>query len=769
MHTSTDTASNWILEDKGFDPKAVVHHGNKYFLGNGYMGYRGTMEEFEAGELVGIMVAGLYDKVGNSWREPVNAPNPFFTRVIHNNTPLHLLHSPIENHQQSLHLRLACHSRSTTFTTPENNRVTLTARRFLSQANRHLLAMEYTIHCEQSAELTIETGIDTKIWDINGPHLHIENAAIDDDIIVARCKTQELGRRVAMAETVVWDNPSAQQETMAGGFLRSFRLQAKAGQTYRFWKFAALFTDNDGVASPENEAVQLCRQAREAGFAKVFEDHAAAWEKHWLEADVEIEGDPEGQFALRYSLYHLLSIAPEHSERLSIPARGLSAQVYKGAVFWDTEMFMVPFFLSTLPHIARNLILYRYHTLDGARRKAKEYGFEGAFFAWESQESGDDACSLFNITDVFTGRPMRTYFRDKQIHVSAAIAHAIQDYLQQTGDEAFLLEGGAEVIFECARFFQSYAYYKVSRERYEFLDVTGPDEYHERVHNNAYTNRMVRQTFGIALEVRDLLEKRHPEFFAALIERLSLKEMLDSLPELVAKTFVPGPAPETGIIPQFDGYETLEDVTLQTLKSRLLNPTEYLGGGNGLATSTRILKQADVVLMLSLFPEDYSKEIQQANWNYYEPRTEHGSSLSACAYARVAAQIREPDVAYPHFLKSATIDLTGKSKQYIGPLYIGGTHPASNGGAWMVAILGFAGLQINPEGPSLHPCLPRQWKSLRFRVHWHGQAFTVAIRRDETTIEADKTNDETCAWTVGNQRLSCPPGKVSVCKPEANA
>ena len=158
---------------------------------------------------------------------------------------------------------------------------------------------------------------------------------------------------------------------------------------------------------------------------------------------------------------------------------------------------MLPFFNHTFPELARNLLLYRYHTLVGARRKAQEYGFRGAFYAWESQDEGKDACTLFNITDVFTNRPMRTYFRDKQVHISGDVAYAFWQYFITTGDASIWTDGGAEVVFECARFFLSYMYYNLDKHRYEILDVIGPDEYHDRVHNNAFTNRLVAHTLEI--------------------------------------------------------------------------------------------------------------------------------------------------------------------------------------------------------------------------------------------------------------------------------
>src|SRR5262249_14910304 len=158
---------------------------------------------------------------------------------------------------------------------------------------------------------------------------------------------------------------------------------------------------------------QACIEAKKLGFAALHAEHCQAWLERWQCCDIAIDGDPEAEQALRFSMYHLLAIAPTHAQNVSIPARGLSGQVYKGGIFWDTEIFMVPFFAHAFPALARNLLLYRFHTLDGARRKAQEYGFRGAYYAWESQDTGDDACTLFNVTDVFTNRPMRTYFRDK--------------------------------------------------------------------------------------------------------------------------------------------------------------------------------------------------------------------------------------------------------------------------------------------------------------------------------------------------------------------
>lgn len=712
--------SAWRLVAQDPPGKDLTQNGNRFLIGNGYLGCRGALEEHGANEKAGCVLNGVYDQAAGKWREPVNAPNGLFTRI----------EGPTEvvTHEQALDLRHGLMTRRSLLRT-KDGKVHVTSRRFASLDNPHLLCLEYTLSADERVLLTVETGIDTVVWDINGPHFTVEDVTISgrDGMVVVR--TQESGVMIAVAEAICFSEPP---ELTGGSRFYSIKLEPGESRTLR--KYVAVFTSLD-VTDPAVSSRETCDEAANIGFDTLLEAHKSRWEEIWDNCDVLIHGDDEAQFALRYSLYQLNLAAPRHSERVSIPARGLSGQVYKGAVFWDTEIFMTPVFALTEPAVARNLILYRHNTLGGARRKAADYGFRGAFYAWESQETGDDACTLFNVTDVFTGRPMRTYFRDKQIHISADIVHAIKNYLDVSGDRSVLAAGAAEVAAECARFLYSYAVFKPERGRFELQDVTGPDEYHERVHNNAYTNRMAKAACVSALEMLAILHEDAPEAWNELDRRIGFSGEIEDWQDFAEHLFQPEPDPATGIIPQFDGYMTLEDPTLADLKARMLDPNEYLGGGNGLATQTRILKQADVVLMLHMFPDDHPEEIIRNNWEYYEPRTEHGSSLSACAYAMVAARIGKPDWAYGYFMKTATVDLTGNSKQYVGDLYIGGTHPAANGGAWLSAVLGFAGLRADGERLSACPSLPSHWTGMEFPIAWRGRRHLVSITQDKTTIE----------------------------------
>ncbi|MDR2938861.1 MAG: glycoside hydrolase family 65 protein, partial [Clostridiales bacterium] len=472
-------------------------------------------------------------------------------------------------------------------------------------------------------------------------------------------------------------------------------------------------------------------EAKIIGYESLKIRHNLAWENIWANSQVEC-GQEYAQQALNYSLYHLHSIAPRHSGSMSIPARGLSGQTYKGAVFWDTEIFMFPFFVHTEPKVARALISYRIETLTGALKKAREYGLRGAFYAWESQEGGTEGCTDYNVTDVFTGRPVRTYFRDKQIHISGDIAYAIGNYYDMTGDDSILLNGGAEVVFECARFYLSRAYQNIDTGAAEFLDVVGPDEYHERVNNNAFTNRLAKYCFDKAIEYSNYLSGKYPTEYSGLFHRLSYGADLEKIKSIAGLVYKPNIVNE--VIEQFDGYFKLEACSLQTVRSRLLDPREYWGSSNGVAAHTQIIKQADVISMMHLFSGDFSEAEVRANWEYYEPRTEHGSSLSACMYALTACRVGRPDLAYEFFMKSATIDLTGEGKDWAGEVYIGGTHPAANGGAWLIAALGFAGLKVKNGVISLNPCLPKELAYLRFPVNIAGKKYIINIEEGSHSV-----------------------------------
>ncbi|MBO7377555.1 MAG: glycoside hydrolase family 65 protein, partial [Clostridia bacterium] len=582
------------------------------------------------------------------WREPLNAPNGLYAVSVFDGTELNVFKKEPASHNVSLDFRKAIYSRQTGF---EN--AVVESERFAARDDFYLLCQKYSVTAKKDGFLEIIIGVDGDVWDINGPHYDAVELVEEDCAIGVKAVSHEKKTLVCVCSRSV---PRFECERSVikkdRGIFEKFSVAAKAGKTYTVERMSSVAASTDRA---DCFAFSM-EKVKNADYDSVKENHTESWERAWQNAQATIEGDDEAMLALNYSMYHLMSIAPRHSSSLSIPARGLSGQTYTGAVFWDTEMFMLVLFLYTDPSVAKTILKYRIDTLPGAMEKARSYGYDGAFYAWESQEGGYDACSDYNVTDVFTGRPMRTYFRDKQIHISAAVVYALVKYTRVTGDRSLIEEGGNKVIIECARFYLDRMMSRIGSDKYELRDVIGPDEYHERVDNNGYTNRMAKFT----LETAASLSETDPELKARFLDA-------------AAKLYIPAPD-ENGVIEQFDGYFELEDASLDQVRSRLLHEKEYWGGAYGVASGTRIIKQADVVARLGMFPDDFDEDIMKINWEYYEPRTEHGSSLSSCMYAELACYFGQPDRAYRFFINSALADLRGGGKEWAGLIYIGGTH-----------------------------------------------------------------------------------------------
>jgi trehalose/maltose hydrolase-like predicted phosphorylase len=512
----------------------------------------------------------------------------------------------------------------------------------------------------------------------------------------------------------------------------SFRLSD--GQTVRLTKFVAVFDSRFSTGDLTALARAELKAAQAAGYDAIRAEHVARWADLWADSDVIIDGDEQAQVALRFCLFHLLANAP-HSEQVSISARGLQGQDYWGSIFWDCDIYVLPFFITTQPAYARRSLLYRYHTMDGARRKAQGLGYRGAYYAWQSQETGDETCALYVFDDPRTGQKIRSYFADEQIHISSDVVYAVWQYVQATGDWPFVAGYGLEIACEVARFFASRVAYDPAQDRYELRTVLGPDEYHERVDNNAYTNALALHSFQTALAALDRLRAGDEESYARLRAKIGLTDAeIASWRHIAGRLYVPEPDSASGLIAQFDGYFALEDAPPAVVRARLAHPDLYPGGPLGPYQTTQAIKQADVVLLLYLLRDQYTAQVKQANWAYYEPRTAHDSSLSPMAYALVAAEVGMIDWAYRYFLQTAMIDLLGT-----GPHWNLGVHTAALGGAWLAVVHGFCRVDLSENGPRLRawPALPAGWQQVSFSVRWHGHRVRFTSDGHTVTFEAE--------------------------------
>lgn len=752
------TETGWEIAENHFEPAQLVTTGSNFLIGNGYLCYRGTFEEWEQDRYVACIVSDTYDMADGKWRELCNAPNGLYTRLTLGGKPVSFFQGRISEYERKLNLKNGVFSRRFRWQSGEQA-IEVETERFSSYDDLHLIPLHYRFQVQRPSEIELITGIDGQVWNLNGDHFRQCLTLRLQDLLAVEATTVEKGIIVAVVEGLRLSGKAPETtETFEEKrrILRRFRFRLDPGETIVLEKVMAVYSSND-CEDPRKAARTAVQSALEQGYSKLKAAHEPAWQHFWDHADVRIDGDIEAQVALRFSLYHNRIAAPAHIDNLPIGARGLSCQAYQGAAFWDQEIFNMPVFLFTEPEVARSILMYRYNTLDGARRKAKRLGYKGAFYAWISGKTGDELCPSYFFKDVLTGRKIHNHFNDWQIHISPDIVYAIWEYYQATGDWNFVVNYGAEIAFEVARFLASFVYFKEDKNRYEFIRLLGPDEYHENVDNNAFTNYQGQFALQRAVLIYERMQAEHMDELAALMERLELSEdEVKTWQKMARLTYLPQANPHTSLLEQFDGYFQLEDTTPQEVEKRLLDPGEYWGWPNGVAVETQVIKQADIIQLFCLH-HIFGKEVMKVNYDYYAPRTQHGSSLSPSAYGIIAKRMGYLEQAYKDFITTATVDLYNTAKAVSGGTFIGGIHTAACAGAWQVAIKGFGGLEVSEDALILDPALPMEWQGLEFKLVYRGGLLNITINREGITLKAHESNPQALKVKIREKALLVEP------------
>ena len=785
LGNNISTTTGWEIEETAFEKERIVTTGTNYMVGNGYLGYRGTHSEWDASRYVACIVTDTYDMADGKWRELCNVPNGLFASLACTdcgNEQISVFTGFPKRYSRKLDLRTGIYSRLLTWrasTGGQNGRgengsaskvVTLRVNRFASYENIHLLVQRLEIEAvEEPTEITLTAGADGNVWSLNGEHFRSYHSFEENGLLGMETVTGEFGTVIDVVTGFSFENAGGTRASQSDGRfrdgkdsnkenVRTFAISLTPGEPTVILQCTAIYTSNDTNA-PREAAVSLAGQALERGYQALEAAQKKEWEKKWALFDIAIEGDLETQTALRFNLYHNITATPAHTDHLPIGARGLSCQAYQGAAFWDQEIFNLPMFLFTAPHITRNLLIYRYKTLDGARQKARNLGYKGAFYAWISGKTGKELCPSFFFKDVFTGRPIHNHFNDWQIHISPDIVYMVWNYYRITGDWDFILTYGAEIAFEVARFLWSRAHLKVDKNRFEIIRVLGPDEYHENVDNNAFTNYQSKFALEYAIGIYEEMEQNHPELLRPVLEKIDLlNDEVDNWRELRDALYLPQPDAHTRLIEQFDGYFDLEDITAAKLEERVLNKEEYWGWPNGIAVETQVIKQADVIQLCNLH-DIFDKDTIKANLDYYEPRTQHGSSLSPSAYALASTAVGYTERAFHYFLKSCTIDLYDTNKPVSGGTFIGGLHTASCGAAWQMIVYGFTGLKVEKELLRFSPSLPKRWKRISFHLVFRANGIDVSCTNTTVEIGALPGNSSSVHVEVAGERKDVPPGE----------
>ena len=475
------------------------------------------------------------------------------------------------------------------------------------------------------------------------------------------------------------------------------QMRLEQGKPVYFEKRACTYTSRDGADPAAMASAELQRLSSSTAHA-LAKKHVQAWQRIWDVTDIRIEGDDRAQRAVRFNAFHLASLADAKDTHVSIGAKGLHGNGYKGLIFWDTEIYLVPMFIYSNPAAARALLTYRHHLLPDAAENARALGFTGARYPWNSAITGRE--------NSWTGW---------QEHVNPDIAYAVAQYVQATGDEEFYLNFGAELIIATAAYWPSRVEYDGKKQQYVLLGLTGSDEIHTNIDNNTLTNYLVKWHLRQALQaVTDLKKAGHWE---KIRQQWHIKEEDLLIWQAISDRIYLPSTREQGFHEQFEGFFQLKEREID----RSMTQMEYTGPVMHAFRPTRVAKQADTVLMYSLFPHDFPEEVRRAGYQFYEPRCAHTSTLSRSIFATVAAQTGLVDEAYRLFIRSAETDFGDEAE------CDSGIHAACLGGNWQAVIMGFAGLTVNKAHLSFTPHLPAEWTELAFKVCWQKKIIAVTI------------------------------------------
>lgn len=719
----------WAVRERMFSAERQRHSETIFTIGNGAFCVRGSLDEGYPGDHPAAFLHRVWDDMPIVFSELASLPRWWGVELWVDGDPFRLDRGTVVGFERALDLRTGVLTRTVDWTTPAGKRVRLRFERLVDLSHPHRALVRVRATAQSSVAVRARGGLSVHVENDGLLHWDLVDQSGDDHSVRLTARTRGTGHTLAAACEVVAtreDAPVAGRPCdTEGAPAVEHKVVLAPGESVVLTKFVALVPDVD-EPDAEASARRTAASARDLGWDAILAANEAAWRETWDACDVAIDGDPQAQVAVRFSLFQLVIAAPRFTDRASIGAKTLSGLGYRHHVFWDTEVFMLPVFTWTQPEIARNMLMYRWHGLPGARAKAAANGYRGAQFPWESAETGDEVTPTWVPDPEDRTKLIRIWTGDIEIHISADVALAVLQYVGATGDRQFLLDHGAELVLDGASFWASAAQLE-DDGRCHFRNVVGPDEYHDRIDDNAYTNHIAVWHLRTAHQLARQLAEEHPQRWEALSERLELTEEWLTHWLEVADTIVLPVDPETGLMEQFEGYFGLADADLSLLRDpeRKLS-MQQLYGIEGVAR-TQVLKQPDVLMLAYLLPECFTADALGVNYAYYDPRTDHelGSSLGPAVSAIMACRAGEPEYGYEHFRRAALADLLDV-RHNAGD----GIHGASAGGLWQAVVFGFAGLALTADGWHTEPMLPSHWQRLRFAITIRGHREHVDLARD---------------------------------------
>ncbi len=721
--------ADWCLTEDGFRPGLLAHYESIFALANGYMGVRASLETNPVLGDPGFYVAGVFDSVRDHVHEIVNLPSWIGIGMNVDGFPVDLRRGTLLEYRRTLDMKQGILFTRFVWRDAANHTTRFELASLMHQTEKHL-ALQWGIITALDYEATVRFSgtIDAWVVKYSSPSgavrlTDIATRDLGDDGSLLASSTRKTGLRVAVAARLSVDGQERRQAQAGEDRVsESVSARVRRGEPLAFRKRVVVCTSREG-ADPEGRATVLLKDLAARPPLALIKTHTDAWARLWADADIRIEGDPRAQTALRFNLFHLASLAAPCDEGVSIGAKGLHGNGYAGLYFWDTEIYMLPFYAHTRPAAARALLAYRHRFLEDARQNAKVLERSGAYYPWNSSLTGRE-------------HPMKGW----QEHVGSDIAYGIDWYARATGDEDFLLGPGAEIVLETARYWQSRVE-PDAQKGYVITGLMGPDEIHGRIANNRYTNHLVK--WHLQRAVRLVAELRDAGRWNDLAAKLGVSDPeVQTWGEIEGRIYLPFDA-ERNLHEQFDGYFQLPEKAIDRSLSRM----QYTGPVQHSFRPTKVAQQADTVLMYWMFAEDFPVAMRRAAYRYYEPRCSHTSSLSRCIYAAVAAQTGLVEEAYRQFLLSAEADIAPGLEMESES----GIHAACMGGTWLAAVTGFGGVWPRGDVLRLAPRLPAHWQGLAFPLAWRGSVLEIEVRPGALRV---RTRSGTSEVEVDGKRLS---------------
>jgi len=722
----------WIIKETEWIKRFQGIRESQFTLGNGYLSTRGVLEEIPYDATPGTYIAGMYDKMVSQVDEIVNLPNAFNFKFSVGGEKLGIVAMDILRHKRFLNMKKGLLARHTVYQNTKKSRFDYKSVRFVSMDNKNIGVMQVSITpLDSSCEVTINTGIDTSISNAGvlteGRKRHFRVKEVGQSQNAGYLAVQTLEKK----HTVIywsgfWYEIDGKKKKYAEDNI--FKLKLKKNRTVTFTKVFHIkrYPYETNISAFKDESFKKFFRSFNTKFSTLLNKHVKAWEKLWDTADVVIGGAANLQQNLRFNIYHMLVCGPTDNGISSIGARTLSGEGYRGHIFWDTEIFLLPFYIFNFPEVARSLLLYRYRRLDKARELAKKEGYEGAKYAWESAGTGDETTPEW-AKDI-DGSIIRIYTHKFEHHITACVAYAFYKYYCVTGDERFMRDYGCETIFETARFWASRVQFNKRKKSYDIKNVIGPDEFHIDVNNNAFTNMMAKWNLIMAYRLFNKLKTAFPVMCKRLQDKINLKnkevkEWHKIAPRIGVKI------DKNGVIEQFDGYFKLKKILItetdengMPIISKKLKTVDM--------EKTQFVKQADIVMLLYLLDIYYSRNTKKVNYEYYTKRTLHKSSLSAGVYSMMACDCGDMHKAYNFFNIALRMDISnlyGNTKE--------GIHAASIGVTWQAAVFGFGGISIKKDKLYIDPRMPRSWHGITLSLLWRGNTIKIKMTNEIITIK----------------------------------